>query len=297
MQQRGWSMANLLLIGATSSLGARLCADLATRHSVRTVGRRGNVNVLVKDYRTVPASAFDQIDVLVNCVGTHAGSVDTLHQVNVEVPRELARQARAAGVGQIVHFSSLKVYGYEERIDETTKPRPNTEYGHSKLRGENALVEEAGPEITVSIVRPPAIYGGGSGSNIARLVRFMARRGFFVAPYGDVRRSFANIENMAPVVEQLIAARSPGVTLVADRGEMTLAGLARLVQKIARRRIRVYCVPRQFLLPLRILSRSLYNSLFESQIVTPTFQNVGKSLEDGLLEFVRSLLQEQELKF
>lgn len=287
-------MVKLLLIGAASALGQRLYADLAGRHSVRTVGRRGEVDVSVQDYRDVPASAFDGIDVLINCVGTHAGPADVLETVNVDIPRELAKRTRAAGVGQFIHFSSLKVYGFAPDIDAATDPVPDIDYGRSKLRGEQALMEEAGADMTISIIRPPAVYGHGSGANIAKLVRFMARFGFFIAPIGDARRSVANIENVAPVIERLIADRKPGVTLIADEGDMTLKGLANLVQEETGRRVRVLSVPRVFLFPLRLLSRPLYNSLFESQIVTPTFRNVGLPLEEGLRAFVRSLLIKQD---
>ncbi|MCK5575822.1 MAG: NAD-dependent epimerase/dehydratase family protein [Sphingomonadales bacterium] len=284
-------MSSLLLIGATSALGRWLCDELARHHAIRTVGRRGDVDVCVDAYDAIPEAAFGGIDVVINCVGTHSGTADEMAYVNATIPAFLAKASRVAGVSQLIHFSSLKAYGYATYIDADTVPVPTLEYGHSKLNGEAAVLDAAGDGLTVSIIRPPAVYGHGSGANIAKLIKFMARFGFFIMPWGDVKRSVANIENIAPVIEKLIAEKRSGVTLIADEGEMSLKGLAKMVSDETGKGVRVLSLPSLFLFPLRLLARPLYNSLFESQIVVPTYQRLGAPLDEGLRTFVKDVLK------
>lgn len=294
MNKQGFGMSSLSIIGARSALGRWLKAELSGAHTVRTVGRRGDVDILVEAYDAIPESAFEGIDVVINCVGTHSGTMDEMAYVNATIPAHLAKMASKMGVGQLIHFSSLKVYGFAKHIDASTSPVPTLDYGHSKLNGEQTTLDAAAENLVVSIVRPPAVYGHGSGANIAKLIKFMARFGFFIAPWGDVKRSVANIENIAPVVEKLMGDKRSGVTLIADEGVMSLKGLARMVEDETGKKVRILSLPSILLFPLRLLVRPLYNSVFESQIVVPTYPNIGLPLDAGLRSFVEDTLKIEE---
>ena len=79
--------------------------------------------------------------------------------VNRDGTAAVAQACRRAGVGRLVHVSSLAVTGPAERgrpADEAWPEHPVTAYGRSKQAGEEA-VRESGAAFT--IVRPPVVYG------------------------------------------------------------------------------------------------------------------------------------------
>lgn len=64
--------------------------------------------------------------------------------------------------GRFVYCSSLAAAGPTQRgrrIDETHPPRPISDYGKTKLAGEEAVRELAGGRLSYAIVRPSAVYG------------------------------------------------------------------------------------------------------------------------------------------
>ena len=91
-------------------------------------------------------------------------------RVNRELALKVARAAKAQGVKQFVFFSSMSVYGLTcGRITEHTQPAPNTHYGVSKWKAEQALGELADDSFRVAVLRPPMIYGRGCRGNYPRL--------------------------------------------------------------------------------------------------------------------------------
>src|SRR5688572_1567215 len=63
------------------------------------------------------------------------------HQVNVELTRKLASQAKEQGIGHFIYISSVKVYGDDryDTLDEDSTCYPTDAYGRSKLEAENYL--------------------------------------------------------------------------------------------------------------------------------------------------------------
>jgi len=77
---------------------------------------------------------------------------------NVGASETLARAIRGKGI-RLVHVSSLAAAGpspHGEPLREDAEPRPITNYGKSKIEGENA-VRALLPDAV--IVRPPVVYG------------------------------------------------------------------------------------------------------------------------------------------
>ena len=113
----------------------------------------------VRDVRALPDGRSLSVgDVVVNCAGSVGFDQPTLEAVNVELARDVARHAAAAGA-HLIHVSSAAVFDgvRRGRVDEASSPQPVTAYGRSKARGEDA-VRAALPE--ARIVRPSKVIGG-----------------------------------------------------------------------------------------------------------------------------------------
>ena len=80
---------------------------------------------------------------------------------NVEATENLLRIAERAGVHKIVVLSSLAAAGPSTNgpLDESAPMKPISMYGKSKKRMEEMIHQLATDDMSVTILRPPAVYG------------------------------------------------------------------------------------------------------------------------------------------
>lgn len=136
-----------------------------------------------------------------------ARSTAEFYAINRDATAKLVATARrvAGEATRLVYVSSLSAAGPSRRgraITEQDPPHPVSQYGRSKLAGEEA-VRTGGLPWTV--VRPPAVYGPRDTESL-RLFR-LARWGF-MPMYGDPAQelSFIYVEDLA---RALMAAAAP----------------------------------------------------------------------------------------
>ncbi len=125
------------------------------------------------------------------------------HEVNTVFPVELAKKAKADGVGQFLFLSTMAVYGNLPspiRCDEI--PAPVTMYGKSKLEAENQLKKMADERFHVCVFRPPMVYGPNCPGNYKRLAKLACRLPVF--PQVKNQRSMIYIENLCKCIYQEI---------------------------------------------------------------------------------------------
>ncbi|MGZ3901555.1 MAG: NAD-dependent epimerase/dehydratase family protein, partial [Bacteroidia bacterium] len=142
-----------------------------------------------KDFEIVPVSLrnkkiedidFKGFDCVVHCaalVHQMKGAPDSEYfKINFELTKTLAEAAKAAGVPQFIFLSTAHVFGdsgslksHEIKLNETTVCTPKDAYGKSKLAAENYLFSIADSHFTVSVIRPPMVYGKGAKGNIITL--------------------------------------------------------------------------------------------------------------------------------
>lgn len=175
-------MANILITGGTGFIGTNLTRTLLERGDnvavlVRDVGRGDGLRKL--GARLV-VGTIDQVDKLsealqdIQVVYHVAGIIKTLddkefYRVN-ELGTGLIAQACAkqATPPTLLIVSSLAAAGVSPRgnpRDETFPSAPFSEYGISKLGGENAALAVA-DRVPITIVRPPMVLGPGEKTSL-----------------------------------------------------------------------------------------------------------------------------------
>jgi nucleoside-diphosphate-sugar epimerase len=151
---------------------------------------------------TVPLNDVDTVIHLMARV--HVGrerSADPLREfrrVNVDATLRLARQAATTGVRRFVYVSSVKVSGENGLFRESDVASPADAYAISKYEAEVALTEEfRNSAMSVTIVRPPLVYGPGVRANFRMLIRAVALG--LPLPFDAIRnqRSFVGVDNLA----------------------------------------------------------------------------------------------------
>ncbi len=114
------------------------------------------------DDLAVLKKAVKDVDVIFHIAGrVMASSYDQLRHANVDATENLLRIAQKEGVPKIVVLSSLAAVGPSENgpITEDQPMNPVSNYGKSKKEMEQKVHELANDETSITILRPPAVYG------------------------------------------------------------------------------------------------------------------------------------------
>ena len=133
------------------------------------------------------------------------GAVDLYRTVNTEGTLQLARAAAAAGVTRFIYVSTALVNGSctdgraPFREDDDFHPRGI--YGLSKAEAELGLAQmSANMPMTVTVLRPPMVYGPGAAGNFKLLVRAIQLG--IPLPFASLRnrRAFVSAQNLASFI-------------------------------------------------------------------------------------------------
>ncbi|MFH0766381.1 MAG: NAD(P)-dependent oxidoreductase [Calditrichota bacterium] len=235
----------ILLTGGTGFVGA------PTAHRLIQAGFR--VRALARptsDRTRLPAKAQPIIGHLLNyqslqeAVKDCWGVIHVAGAVKVDKPRDfyrvnrdgsanLVRAAAEAGVVRFVLCSSQAAAGPSPDIHPVKPedpPHPITEYGRSKLAGEQVLQENAGA-VWWSVIRPPAVYGPFDTAflPLARAVK----HGFKFRIGKGSKFSLIYVEDLAEALTLMLVAGTPSgeIHYATDGAEHTVEELADSLEK------------------------------------------------------------------
>jgi len=161
--------------------------DEAAAQRVRELGVAVVVGDLLDDAACAEACAGADVLVHTAAVVAEDGAMELFERVNVQGSKSVAEAARAAGVGRMVHVSSIMVYGFEAPdgvgeggpFYEGTNP-----YCATKLGSERAVMPLHDPgTFDVVIIRPGDVWGPRSRPWTERPMELMRKR-LFVLPDG-----------------------------------------------------------------------------------------------------------------
>lgn len=115
---------------------------------------------LFGDIRELDAAHLRGIDAIVHLAALSNDPIGNMDEqltvdINAEATIRLARLAKDAGVRSFVFASSCSVYGFAEsgQCDETSQTNPLTAYARSKVRSEQALLDLASRDFSVTCLR------------------------------------------------------------------------------------------------------------------------------------------------
>ena len=106
--------------------------------------------------------AMQDVDVIFHIAGlVKAPKYSTLERANVDATENLIRIAQKQSIPKIVVLSSLAAVGpsKDKPVDEENPLEPVSMYGRSKKQMEQMIHQIAGDKTSITILRPPAVYG------------------------------------------------------------------------------------------------------------------------------------------
>jgi nucleoside-diphosphate-sugar epimerase len=160
---------------------------------------------------------------------------ETFFWQNVEMSRNIADAAEAAGVQQIIFVSSDMVYGIPRHgpFRESDTPNPIGPYGRSKLASEQACLAKRCAGIKVTVFRPRLIVGPGRLGVLTKLFDRI-RAGKSVPLIGDGRNRYqmVSVWDVANAILLAVQKKSDGVF---NLGSSPVPTVAALINHVARR--------------------------------------------------------------
>lgn len=157
------------------------------------------------------------------------------YAVNTDLAIETAQKAKFDGVGQFILMSSMIVYGKQTHISRSTKPHPANFYGDSKWEADKGVQKLKSSEFTVTVLRPPMIYGKESKGNYPTLSKLA--RNFLVFPDYENRRSMLYIENLCEFLCQVMIQGRGGVFFPQNAEYSSTSQIVEQIGKVYNHRI------------------------------------------------------------
>jgi len=235
-------MKKILITGKNSYIGNAVAAYLEEYSASENTGcalyQVEKLSLRGEDWKTADFSGYDTILHVAGMAHADVSKVSEetkqlYYQINAELPARVAKKAKAEGVKQFIHLSSVIVYGdsagvgKEKMITADTIPHPSSFYGDSKLKGEEKLQAICSEDFKVAILRLPMVCGKGSKGNYPILAKMAGKTPVF--PNIRNKRSMIYIENLAEFI-RLLAEKGCGGLFFPQNEEYVIT--ARMVQLI-----------------------------------------------------------------
>jgi nucleoside-diphosphate-sugar epimerase len=290
-------MKKLLVTGGSGFIGSRF------------------IELCQKTYKIYPISLqqfkvdvidFSEIDAIVHFAGI-AHRMQKEHknlyfEINTDLTLKLAQKAKASGVNHFIYLSSIKVYGKdssENEIYPKAHCSPSEPYGQSKLASEKGLLKIEDNDFSISIIRPPLVYGEGAKGNLERIMRLIT--GNYPVPLGNITnlRSMIYRDNLVRYIQLIIDKRSSGVFLPSDNPAISTSELVGHLQKTLNPKKRIIKFPNTLTKIIKYIFPDLYGRLWGTLIINSTETNIRlgykqeSTLNDGLKAMALAYLNKE----
>jgi len=255
-------MKKILLTGASGYVGRNFFDAYKEKYQIQTF--------------SLQKESLDDLDLFAIDTVLHCAALvhqkqphpqEVYDHINRDYPYELASKAKRSGVKQFVFLSTIAVYGESKTfLTEDTPCKPFSPYGKSKLEAEQKLRSLEDENFTVSIIRPPMIYGKNAPGNIQTLVKLIKKTPLL--PFGNIRnkRTFVYIDNLVQMIDTIIEQKASGTFLAGDTTPLSTSILIQLIAEAMDKKIILFKLP--FLsIFLQKVKPSLHQKLYTDLII------------------------------
>lgn len=213
----------VLVTGASGFVGERFMEYNAEKYSLNSISLRK---------MKVEEVDFTKVNAIVHLAGMahQMQKIDDqiYFDVNFHLTAHFAKAAKEAGVKHFIFISTVKVYGDEPKsgyLDLNSPTLPTDPYGKSKLQAEEALRQMEDDNFTVSIIRPPLVYGPKVKGNMIRFLNLAQKN--LPIPFRGIenQRSMVFLDNLVELINKVIDTKTSGVFIAGDKKPISTSDL------------------------------------------------------------------------
>ena len=276
-------MKKVLITGANSYIGTSVDRYISEHYPDECAFE--TVDMLDENWRE---KSFADYDVVFHVAGiVHQKetkeNAESYYKINRDLAFEVAKKAKDDGARQFILLSSMSVYGLKTgKITADTQPKPNTNYGKSKLEAEERISELEGDGFKVCVLRPPMLYGKGCKGNYQSLRKLALKLKLF--PYVKNERSMLFIDNLSEFVRLMILNEESG-TFFPQNSEYT--NTSEMVKMIAASHGKKLCIVKGFGWAVRLMG--LFTGLVKKAFGSLTY---AKDMSEYKTDYVAADLSE-----
>lgn len=158
------------------------------------------------------------------------------YKINRDLAYSIAKKSKAAGIQQFIFLSTMGVYGLEKGlITDKTKENPKTVYAKSKLLAEKKIIDIKSNNFSVTILRPPLVYGKNCKGNYRKLSKLIDKLFFF--PKCNNIRSMIYIDHLSEFIRLIIDGRNSGYFYPQNRDYVNVSELAYHIKSVKGKKI------------------------------------------------------------
>lgn len=293
-------MKNVFIIGSDSFIATNFIKSYHGLFDISGISlKKTNLEkeIVVKSYKDINETLLTDKDVVINFAAiVHQPNIKNegiYIEINYKLPVYIANIAKNARVKQFVQFSTIAVYGEQEKISLNTLYNPNTPYGRSKLSADLELLKLQDTDFKVCLLRPSMVYGGGKApGNMIDLIKLCNKP--IPLPFKGINnsRQFAHIYIVTNAIKNCIEKQSQGIFLIADNKGISTFDLVSLIKKSLNKKNTQIKLPVFFLNLIKKIKPSLYQKLFGSLVidVEDTYKRLELErkdrIEQGICEMI-----------
>jgi nucleoside-diphosphate-sugar epimerase len=219
----------ILVIGGNSAI-AKVFIDSCPHDMTCIVLQR---DALLHDYFTLTSETFKGFDTIINFTAAVHNKIKDpylIKRINIDLPLFLAHKSKQSGIHHFIQISTIAVYGKTvSSIDSKTVEKPDTLYAKSKYEADIALQKMQCNTFTVTIIRPPIVYGYNTLGNMKNLQNII--RSFPILPLGYNKnyRSLIYIDNLVTALWLTVRSQTNGIILLRDHTMPSIQAITDLI--------------------------------------------------------------------
>lgn len=254
-------MKKIIITGANSYIGTsfeKWCSQFPNQYLIKII------DMTEESWKEESFQGFNAVFHVAGLVHIkeRKGNADLYYKINHDLTLEAAKKAKQEGIKHFIFLSTMSVYGINKGyITWDTPANPTTNYGKSKLLGENSIKEYSDENFIVSILRLPMVFGYNCKGNYQRLSEFLYRLPIFPEVMNE--RSMIYIDNLSEYVRLLIDEPMEG-TFYPQNQEYVCT--TELVKLIARERNMKIKTTKLFNPLIKVLKISYIEKMFGSLV-------------------------------
>lgn len=239
-------MKKVLITGANSYIGVSFKNYVREHYSSEL--SVDTVDMIDVSWRKKDFSSYDIVYHVAGIAHADVGNVsdevkDKYYAINTDLAIETAKKAKTDGVKQFVFMSSAIVYGDSapygktKRITADTEPKPANFYGDSKWQADKGVRELTDDRFTVTVLRPPMIYGKNSKGNYPALAKMEKKLPIF--PDVQNERSMLYIENLCEFLSQVMIRGEVGIFWPQNAEYTRTSEMVKIIGEVSGHKVRV----------------------------------------------------------